>query len=353
MEGKSVSGRTRVLFFDVVRILAVALLLVHHTAPGGSPFTVAPALYDFIYDNGKFLTYYITSGPIGVYLLVFVSGAVLYMSHAKKHEGYGAFLWARMRRLYPAYWLTLLLFLLIAPEYILPGKQFLAQLTGFLPGASYFQWWIGLFMSLYLVFPLIYKALNKYPKLTLTLALLVTILSRILLAFPNQPFLGFPAGVEVLDRILFTNFLFEFTLGMAVMKYGWYPKKRYSSTALFYIADVSYFVFLVHQPIRLYLASHNSSSFWALSSLVPYLCTVLVVATLLMFFDGYLQRALDWVGRRSQGLKLKSYYKKIIDFFVEYFYGGEGEIRTRGELPHAGFQDQYHQPLGHLSKRAK
>ena len=31
------------------------------------------------------------------------------------------------------------------------------------------------------------------------------------------------------------------------------------------------------------------------------------------------------------------------------FYGGEGEIRTRGELPHAGFQDQYHQPLGHLS----
>ena len=29
--------------------------------------------------------------------------------------------------------------------------------------------------------------------------------------------------------------------------------------------------------------------------------------------------------------------------------GGEGEIRTRGELPHDGFQDRYLKPLGHLS----
>ena len=29
--------------------------------------------------------------------------------------------------------------------------------------------------------------------------------------------------------------------------------------------------------------------------------------------------------------------------------GGEGEIRTRGELPHACFQDKYLKPLGHLS----
>lgn len=30
--------------------------------------------------------------------------------------------------------------------------------------------------------------------------------------------------------------------------------------------------------------------------------------------------------------------------------GGEGEIRTRGELPHACFQDKYLKPLGHLSR---
>ena len=33
-------------------------------------------------------------------------------------------------------------------------------------------------------------------------------------------------------------------------------------------------------------------------------------------------------------------------------FGGEGGIRTLGESPHAGFQDRYHQPLGHLSKEA-
>ncbi len=30
-------------------------------------------------------------------------------------------------------------------------------------------------------------------------------------------------------------------------------------------------------------------------------------------------------------------------------FGGESGIRTHGELPHAGFQDRYLQPLGHLS----
>lgn len=32
-----------------------------------------------------------------------------------------------------------------------------------------------------------------------------------------------------------------------------------------------------------------------------------------------------------------------------FLFGGEGEIRTLGELPHDGFQDRYLKPLGHLS----
>ena len=32
-----------------------------------------------------------------------------------------------------------------------------------------------------------------------------------------------------------------------------------------------------------------------------------------------------------------------------FYLGGERGIRTLGESPHAGFQDRYHQPLGHLS----
>ncbi len=37
------------------------------------------------------------------------------------------------------------------------------------------------------------------------------------------------------------------------------------------------------------------------------------------------------------------------DPFGSSLFGGEGEIRTRGELPHACFQDKYLKPLGHLS----
>lgn len=288
--------RQRILFFDILRILAVALLLVHHTpmisAGVDSPFLAIEPLFRFIYDNGKFLTYYVTSGPIGVYLLVFISGAVLYSSYSHKRVEYWPFLWGRFRRLYPAYWLSLGLCLAISPMFILQGDYIIAQLSGFLPSASYFQWWIGLFMSLYIVFPFLLKAVRRYPNTTLAVSLIVTLIFRLITPSESMSFLGFPGGASLLDRVIFPCFIFEFTLGMYIVQKKLYPKKMYSNAFLFFMADVSYFVFLTHQFVRAYLGEHNPNTFWMASSYVPYLCTVIVVATIFMYSDRFMQKGI-------------------------------------------------------------
>lgn len=40
-----------------------------------------------------------------------------------------------------------------------------------------------------------------------------------------------------------------------------------------------------------------------------------------------------------------------MDFAPVLNFGGSGEIRTHGELPHDGFQDRCLKPLGHTSNR--
>jgi len=278
--------------------VAVALILLQHTPASinHNPLRHLPLFYDFVYNNGvQFLTYYVSPGPIGVYLLVFISGAVLYRSYAKKKDQpYKKFVWVRAQRLYPAYWLALALCALITPEFILNGAYFIPQLTGFLPSAMYFQWWIGLFMSLYLVFPLLKRALDANPNLTLLSAFVLTILSRLLIPSDNFAFLGFPDGATFLDRVLLPCLIFEFTLGMYVMKKQLYPKMMYAHSVGFFLADISYYVFLTHQFVRFYLDSHNPASFWETSSLVAYASTVLVVAVVFMHADTQIQK---WLSR--------------------------------------------------------
>ncbi len=49
------------------------------------------------------------------------------------------------------------------------------------------------------------------------------------------------------------------------------------------------------------------------------------------------------------GVRGVSEANKKASRWLAFLFGGEGEIRTRGELPHACFQDKYLKPLGHLS----
>ncbi len=112
----------RISYLDGLRGVAASLVLVSHMAEQIFAATKAPWL-DRTLD-------YVGFGRIGVVAFFCVSGFVIPFSlrapHALRH-----FALSRFFRLYPAYWLSLALFLAIAGAFgmVFPAKQVLANIT--------------------------------------------------------------------------------------------------------------------------------------------------------------------------------------------------------------------------------
>lgn len=284
----------RILFFDIVRILSVFLIVIHHL-----PGLNAGWLTSFIYNNGRLLTYDITAGPLGVYLLVFVSGAVLQLAYGAKGKlPYFAFILKRLKRIYPAYWAALFVCLLLAPVFILHGKKFVLQALGFLPNAGLYAWWIGLFVSLYLLFPLLARLIKKYPVQLIVVAGVITVVSRLLL---ENTIITFENGLVFGNgyRIVVTSLLFEFVLGMFIVEKGWYPKRINNSPFLRWCADISYYVFLTHTILREFMFGQAAAQLiWTPRNFVFYSAAVLLFSTFIMQFDNHIQKPLSAIESR-------------------------------------------------------
>lgn len=238
-------------------------------------------------------TYYLSSGAIGVYLLVFVSGGVLQYSyqHRDAWKSYGSFVLKRLERIYPAYWLTLLFCFAVGPGLILHGQELLWQISGFLPFLVYFAWWIGLFVALSVAFPLLSWGIKKGSWLTLLTVFVISIISRFIAAnYNGHSFLGFDPPLLRVDRVFFACLLFEFTLGMFVVKKG-LLLKSHSSEKLTYAANFSYYVFLTHVVVSNGFGDRGVHSLWHPSTFVFYITIVLLISYLIEQFDNRIQIA--------------------------------------------------------------
>lgn len=285
-----VENKGRNLFFDILRIAAVCLIVIHHLP--GMPISPDGALYRFIYDNGVSLTYHVTAGPLGVYILVFISGAVLHLSYRSKHIHYWDFIYKRLKRVYPSWWITMLLYYLLFPAMLLTGIYLIPQMLGLLPSPSYYNWWIGLFVALYFVYPPLKKLVIRYPYMTLIGAFIVTIATRLALSGVVVNILGFPSPAFMLDRVLLLSFLFEFVLGMVLVEKGFYFKRTHSSNILAWASEVSYYVFLLHPLIRNVMFGSDMSQLWHPRNFLFYLLVTILLSTQLMSLDRFVQKIL-------------------------------------------------------------
>lgn len=280
----------RNLFFDLLRIIAVGLIVIHHLP--GMPIPIDSIVYKFLYDNGTSLTYHITSGPLGVYLLVFISGAVLHLSYQHKKFNYWDFVYKRLKRVYPSWWITMLLYYLLFPAMLLSGIYLIPQLMGALPSPAYYNWWIGLFVSLYFVYPPLKYLMARRPYMTLFAVFTITLTTRLILRNTEFSLLGFPSPAFMLDRVLLLSFLFEFVLGMFVVGKGLYFKRTHNNVLITWASEVSYYVFLLHPLIRNVMFSKDISELWHPRNFLFYLLVTLLLSSQLMSLDRLLQKIL-------------------------------------------------------------
>ena len=164
--------RRRIPAFDAVRILAMVLIVCYHWNTHCYVNLIkTPELIPLHIAGGNIAT-------IGVSLFFVLSGASLMVVYRRKCE-IRKYLWRRFLSIYPAYWFTyivMFIYVHILRKRTIHGEfwtwivTFLGMdglLNGILPVIYLIgEWFVGCIVWLYLLFPLLRKAVLKYPRLT-------------------------------------------------------------------------------------------------------------------------------------------------------------------------------------------
>lgn len=270
-------GKNRLMFLDIMRILAISFVVLTHISKTlhSYYFVLIPNIYDF------------GIGMFGVILFIITSGAVLeYNYGSMEWRQIPRFLLKRIKRIYPIYWVSLALGLMVKP--ILLKSNFidiLSQFSGFNAFTGKWGgpintvgWFIGLIICLYALFPLLSHLCKKNPEIFIAFSLFVSLSSRFY----------FSISGDKTDAVRWFPLcaLFEFSLGIYIIKRELYPKLVNNSKTISWLSDLTFYVFLIHYPI-LFLNQPG------LKYLLFYISTVFVLSCMAWVLDEKIHEKID------------------------------------------------------------
>ncbi|RDL43562.1 acyltransferase [Marinomonas piezotolerans] len=263
---------------DLLRLLAISLVFLAH--------------FGQLFDStaGQFFGiknfYYVSLGGMGVSIFLVLSGLLAGLTDLTKPIGYFRYLWKKLCRIYPIYWLTIPVTIL---GYVLNGLIIdgswptlfpngfiwdgIGSVTGFyawfgLWGGPYNppSWFIGLIIPLYAIFPMLAACIKRAPNVTLIILLAISIISRWYIGQYGLPFIE-TSMIEDVESWLYRQYgfmpgrpgdwfllcrLFEFGLGvwvaLKVPTSFWYRWRLGRGRLLAFLSDLSFPLFLLHYP---------------------------------------------------------------------------------------------------------
>ncbi len=202
--------KRKIFYLDFIRVISMFIIVTYHFFVHFSENNIVGT--DFIFSNGKW-------GLIGVTLFFMISGAALMYNYKEKLE-LKQYAKKRFLGIYPMFWIAytslFIYFFYMNKQNIwgLPMYRLIFSLfamDGYL--SPYIQtiyligeWFLGCIVLIYVVFPLLRKAVLKWPKITFTIG---TILNFLLLIFYTN------GKMEINKNIIVC--LYSFMLGMYVI----------------------------------------------------------------------------------------------------------------------------------------
>jgi peptidoglycan/LPS O-acetylase OafA/YrhL len=274
MMKESEPKHVRLLIIDELKTFGILAIVLSHFIGGNLSLEYVSIPYR---DIG--LTLFILASGMG---LAFGCPSITTFSALKE------FYTKRFLRIYPIYWIFVLILLIWAMSmhyFTLPTwtpLQWFGTFFGFQAFFGDFNgrlsvtfWFIGTIVSLYILYPVILWAHNRNKHITIGALFIISLLSTYLVSsVSSDPFapLWFP-----LCRI------FEFGLGIYLMSIINPAQVAYQNVVLFLLADLSYYIYLTHYPLIGTLPRFGG---WALPA---YIILTLLSAYLLYRIDRIIQ----------------------------------------------------------------
>lgn len=188
----------RVSELDALRgIAAILVVLYHYTHRFNAKF-----------EMGADVPYFLYFGKYGVNLFFIISGFVIFLTLEKSKNNYD-FIVSRFARLFPTYWVCILLTLLTVSVYSLPGWEL--KLGEVLVNFSMLQWFLkikavdGVYWTLavelnfyffmYILF--LYKGLKKIEKVGLAFLTISCLVNLAHNYFPSVSLFGYLWGITL------------------------------------------------------------------------------------------------------------------------------------------------------------
>jgi len=255
----------RLVLLDLLRVLGITLVLIAHIGQA-----IQHPIGQFFGIKGFYL---VSIGGVGVTIFLILSGLALHLNYRQKDISYRQFMAGRILRIYPIYWLSLIigiLVYLIASQIneSLPslGNQIgslVCSVTAFCAFAGKWggpfvptAWYIGLIISLYILYPFISRGIKRKPHMVILTLLLISAMSRIILGhyniLPNRPLDWFP-----LCR------LFEFGLGIYLAEmvkpsvWSCANGNGRINSIFGFVGRLTFPLFLVHYPLLRIITGHS------------------------------------------------------------------------------------------------
>ena len=244
--------KTRLALIDFLRILGIILVTFQHISSHN------PLLYSqYTISFNIWNMYQFDWGKVGVVLFLFASGLALANSNLKidSWKEVKEFYRKRLLRIYPAYYLSIILSILLEPNILQKtfnaldiikmalGMQALgarteADIYGKINGPL---WFLTPLILLYTLFPLLAYAIRKRPHVSITAIFAINQVCLYIFSLSNV-FFGanwwFPLCV-----------IFEFSLGIYLIRLGVYPKTVIKNNVIIYLSNISFYIYLVNAPL--------------------------------------------------------------------------------------------------------
>lgn len=291
--------KKRFIIFDLIRILAIGLIIFAHLMQ-----TLGKEIGGFF---GCPNFYFVSLGGVGVSFFLILSGMAMEAGYGKVQINYGKFLYKRVKRIYPVYWLGLLfalgLELLLEKDNNWSIGELILNFSGFqvFAGKDWGEfiipvtWFIGLIFVFYVIYPWLSKWMKTSKNLIVIILLVVSVISRLFMAKHGQGWYR-PLDWFPLCRI------FEFSLGI------WLIQTKASYTFLarlqipsiekitYFLAKISFPAFLIHYPLLQLVDKRVNWQIWVL------LMITICLGWIITIWDEELQ---GWMSKKISNLKFQ------------------------------------------------